>query len=728
MGMRPLFSSLASELRWISSLVMLLFFVSCNSQLADLTPIRRTPVSLTTTNEGTFTKMMIYATNVDGSFAFARQFTSSALIEQEVPIGQYNFYGMTFNGLTSERCSKVSASLKGLSNQVILNFDEATCADPDFLGNDPTLNLATLPAVTLPFTRIELCDSVSNITSGSDACTDDLDDATRVHGRGHAVSYRITLLQFEKTNGEAVVSSGMFLGCETSNYPVNSVRGLINSSILNYLPAGDGSSTPFKIRFEFYSQGSCAGTSYVVDLDHGLKTSSSKAKYVITPGAPAQQKLYFKLAEEEICHGDALTAEFVGGPGSISSPRLICNEAQLYNIFPNTAVAADYTLSAAKSYKLLADIDLSDNPVTGSGFSPAWESCVVPGSNFMPIGRTYDGTTCGSGHIPDANFDGNGHSIKGLRIRNPLALTAGFYGTLPSGGRHQIQRLTFIDSVVYGRGSTGTVAGLAKNAHFRDIVLVNPLVHAPLYDRIGGLVGETEAGSIQNVSISNLNLTGRDYVGGLVGNSIFSITSPSITKAYVNGIINGRGTVGGIVGIHNSATAGTLATISNSRFSGSINTSDRYAGGLVGWAYTTRIENSYAQAAFNSTFNGSAYLGGIVGYFVDNTVSGSGGVYSSYASWSVSDICANGALCFIGEVVGATDPSYNVQHFDTTVWAAESALGLTTHVVGSSQPSTTFIDASPGWIKADTSSLMGFFLPSVWVFSDFANPKLVDEP
>lgn len=137
MGFCPFFYSFLKELRWFSSLVVLFLFVSCNSQMADLTPIRLTPVRMTTSNEGTFTKMMVYATKSDGSFAFARQFSASAVIEQEVPIGQYNFYGMTFNGMTSERCSKVSASLSGLSNAVTLSFDEVTCADPAFLGNDP---------------------------------------------------------------------------------------------------------------------------------------------------------------------------------------------------------------------------------------------------------------------------------------------------------------------------------------------------------------------------------------------------------------------------------------------------------------------------------------------------------------------------------------------------------------------------------------------------------------
>lgn len=712
-------------------LFLLLFIIGCNSEMATLTSIRRTPITLTTSNIGTFTKVLIYGSRAGGSEAFANfHDTTPPTIDRELINGEWTFYGLAYNNFSISTCAITTVSVAKVRQYVNLDFSNATCGNPVFLGTNPQLN-PSMTDIAFSTTRLEFCESVQGITNSDDECTDDLSSVNRKQGRGHASSFRYRLMAFEKTNGVVTTTgNGFDTPCVNSTPSAGSYRGLSPTQMGFNLPAGDGATTPFLIRMKIYpaSTACSTGTPATLDLPNGVVSNTSQAKYVIQPGAPATHKLYLKMAEEEICQGDALALVFAGGDGSISSPRLICNETQLYNIFPNTTVAADYSLSAAKSYKLLTDIDLSDNSVTGSGYSPPWASCVEAGSNFMPIGRTYDGTTCASANIPIANFDGSGHSIKGLKIKNSLATSTGFYGTLSSGGLHHIQRLTFIDSVIEGTGRTGTVAGLATNAHFRDLVLVNPSVSAPVYDRIGGLVGDLEAGSIQNILITDLNLTARDYVGGLVGITVFSVTPPSITKAYVNGIINGREIVGGMVGMHNYTTTGTLATISNSKFSGSINTTEQFTGGLIGWAYTTRIENSYAQVAFNSTFAGSPFLGGIVGYFVDNTAGGLGGVYSSYASWSVSDICGNGALCYIGEVVGNKDPSYDVQHFDTTVYVAESALGLTTAVVGSSQPSTTFLDASPGWTKADTSSLMGFFLPSVWIFSDFQNPKLVDEP
>lgn len=535
-------------------------------------------------------------------------------------------------------------------------------------------------------------------------------------------------MQFEKTKGQTSVSSGISSGCQLVNYPSNSLRGKVSTSIPNYLPVGDGSTTPFHIRFEFFQQDLCAGSPHVVDLNNGLKTNSSQAKYITIPSVVNSQKLYFKLGKSEICKGSSLTTEFAGGSGGVSTPNLICTENQLYNIFPTTTVVNNYLDKAGSSYKLLADIDLSDNPVTGSGFSPPWESCVDPGSNFMPIGRTYDGTTCATANIPDANFDGNGHFIKGLKINNSQPLSTGFYGTLSAGGQHRIQRLTFKDSFVIGVGSTGTVVGGATNTHFRHITLQNPTVTSPLNDNIGGMVGVQTAGSIQNIYISNLNLTGREGVGGVVGTTAYAGSSPSLTKSFVSGTVNGGSYIGGLVGFSNSGTSTILTTLSKSRFTGTINVSGQFIGGLIGWGDTTRVEDSYAQTNFNSSFAGTVRLGGIVGYLRFNNGTGDGGVYSSYALSSVTDICGSSSLCYIGEVVGSGDGSYLAQDFETTVYVPE-AVPRTTPVVGSPQPLGSFLDSTPGWLKlSDGSSLMGLFLPDVWEFSDTANPKLVDEP
>lgn len=712
------------------SLIILFILSACNSQVADLTPIRMTPIRITTSNEGTFTQMMIFATNPDGSFAFARRFTSAPVIEQEVPIGQYRIYGMTFNAMTSERCAKVERPLSGLSNEVTLNFTEDACANPDFLGEDPDLNLTAPGSVTFSFTSVELCDALSNLTDFHDACTDDLNDPLRKNSRGHAMSVRITLSQYEKVRGQKTVSPGLTWGCQSTAPTGTSVRGLANNGVSNFAPAGDGSTTPFHMRFEFYFRDNCAGTPYIVDLDHGLVTNTSKVKHVLTPGLPAMRKLFFKIGKEEVCQGENLTQTFATGDGPISRPYIICNETQFYNILPNSTIAGDYTARASQSYKLFTDIDLSDNSGTGGGdFNPAWESCVQSGSNFMPIGFTYNGASCGNTSLANVHFDGNGHTIKGLKIYNGQNLATGLYSILNSGS-NIIQRLTLEDSEVSGQNNTGSLVGYGVDATVRNLNLKNAIVHGPTSDYVGGLAGRADSSTVENVSITGLSVSGRSYVGGLFGSTNLNSIPTDITRAFVSGSISAYSYVGGLVGISNGAGFGSLAKISKSKFAGTITTAQLFTGGIIGFGYTTRIENSYAQAFLINTYLGSPMMGGIAGYMSDDTAANEAGVFSSITSLTITDACPNTpvTLCYIGEIIGNHDGSFGDSNFDTAVFPANEELGTTPALRGSKQPDFSFLSANPDWRRADNTSIMSFFLPTVWQFSNTAVPKLVDEP
>lgn len=708
---------------------MLLFLTACNSELAKLSPIRMTRVLINTSNEGTFDRIMVYATRTDGSHAFGRFNSSVVEINEEVPMGLYNFYGLAYNAMSIKKCSKATAYLSGSSNRVTLNFESATCADSEFLGNDPALNGSVFPAVTFPYTSIELCDSVTNITDTFDSCTDNLADGLKKHKRGHALSAKISLLSYDKVRGQYITGAEYGWGCQPVTPFGGTLRGLSISGVSNFAPAGDGSSTPFLMRFEFYpNSATCSGeTPYIVDLPNGIVANNSKVKHVLD--ATPARKLYFKIAEDEICQGDNLTTAFAGGDGSYDSPKLICNESQFYSIFPTTNLAADYATRANYSYKLLSDIDLSDHAVTGSGFNPPWTSCVSAGSNFMPIGYTWDGTACATTSSAGMQFFGNDKTIKGMSIIRPGSFV-GFYRSLDHAGGQAsfIQNLKIADSTFVGTSYVGALVAQAQRTVFNNITFSNVSVQTTVSAFTGSIAGETLGGTITNVHGTGMTITGVGNVGGLVGQTSKADdgSMTAIASSSIRGDITGVSYVGGLVGDMGNLSANSLSTISTSSFVGSI-TADNIIGGLVGQTASTRIENSYARGDFTVTAAGNVRLGGLVGYATVRT--GSGGIYSSYIMGSLSHSClANDATCFMGTVIGSTDASSNATHYETVAYPSMDHISATTFTYGSIQTDTSFMSSNPGWVRPGPFSIMGSFSPTIWQFTDGANPSLVGEP
>lgn len=138
-----------------------------------------------------------------------------------------------------------------------------------------------------------------------------------------------------------------------------------------------------------------------------------------------------------------------------------------------------------------------------------------------------------------------------------------------------------------------------------------------------GLFSSIRGGAIINLGIRNATISGKDYVGGLVGS--MSANDDLIENCFVTGSIIGNNYSGGIVG---SFTSGTII---NSFAEGTV-TSTYYCGGIAGYMYGTNayIKNSYAACTCNSndtsgikglaSYTGSRLTGNIVNSFYDNTL------------------------------------------------------------------------------------------------------------
>ncbi|PKI79784.1 hypothetical protein CP960_12710, partial [Malaciobacter halophilus] len=126
----------------------------------------------------------------------------------------------------------------------------------------------------------------------------------------------------------------------------------------------------------------------------------------------------------------------------------------------------------------------------------------------------------------------------------------------------------------------------------------NMTIDRPTENNIG-LFGRSSSGSsVSNLKITNIDFTGQQYVGGIVGFSyseLFNVTA--------SGQINFTKYAGGLVGTNYRPIENSYANInlnSTTNFS--------YAGGLVGYNYSD-ITNSYATGLVNAV----NYMGGLVG-------------------------------------------------------------------------------------------------------------------
>jgi hypothetical protein len=193
-----------------------------------------------------------------------------------------------------------------------------------------------------------------------------------------------------------------------------------------------------------------------------------------------------------------------------------------------------------------------------------------------------------------------------------------------------------------------------------------------------GLFGRTEyQAQINNLSIVDVNITGTDYVGGLVG-----FNSSGITSSGVTGSIIGDNRIGGLAGRNwgsintslNAAsvngyndvgglTAGNYGTITNSYNTGAV-WANSDVGGLVGENYGT-IDKCYSTGAVS----GERRFGGFVSFnwedsiitasFWDMETSGqatsAGGSGKTTAEMQTGTTFLDAGWDFVGETANGTE-------------------------------------------------------------------------
>ena len=183
-------------------------------------------------------------------------------------------------------------------------------------------------------------------------------------------------------------------------------------------------------------------------------------------------------------------------------------------------------------------------------------------------------------------------------------------------------------------GSSGTP--FTGNFNGSNNTISNLVINKPTAEYVG--LFASVSGQISNLGLINVNVTGYDYVAGLVGYS-----DGAISNSYSTGDVNGHGAVAGLVGYSNGA-------ISNSYSVGDVN-GVFYVGGLVGYLDVGRtISNSYSTGDVNSSWG---LVGGLVGYQEVSSI-----ITYSYSTGNVnSEDSSTGGL--VGYSAGTISYSYS---------------------------------------------------------------------
>ncbi|MCX5637013.1 MAG: hypothetical protein NTX52_04880, partial [Planctomycetota bacterium] len=214
------------------------------------------------------------------------------------------------------------------------------------------------------------------------------------------------------------------------------------------------------------------------------------------------------------------------------------------------------------------------------------------------------------GTLFDGIFDGNSHIISNLTIastQDHIALF-GYFGQYA-----QITNLGVENVNITGRNYVGGLVGCSGFGKLTACYATGSVSGTDYY--AGGLVGKGWSGALTDC-YATCSVGGTNRVGGLVGDSWGTLTA-----CYATGSVTGTTNVGGLAGEDRSLLiTGCYAT-------GSVSGTES-VGGLVGFHCYGSLNACYATGSVSGTY----YVGGLVGFQNASSIT------NCYSAGSVSGI------------------------------------------------------------------------------------------
>ena len=263
------------------------------------------------------------------------------------------------------------------------------------------------------------------------------------------------------------------------------------------------------------------------------------------------------------------------------------------------------------------------------------------------------------------------HALDGTGYRETATADLNTAGC-PDEGCRGYELVTYIDLADFGESSGWMPIGNpanAFNAHFdgNGFTIRNLFINRPTENNIGLFGSMSRQAVLNDIHLTDINVTGRESVGGLVGflTEENTATRGTISRSSVHGAVNGKGArVGGIIGSGQSlnltsaaahiivrgetlAVGGFIgfgrdAMVINSSVVGNISSSDRETGGFIGFGGGAHISDSYAFVNVSGGRGNNGQVGGFIG---------SGGNIQIDHSYAIAHIVGTGNA--VGGLIGS---------------------------------------------------------------------------
>jgi filamentous hemagglutinin family protein len=283
---------------------------------------------------------------------------------------------------------------------------------------------------------------------------------------------------------------------------------------------------------------------------------------------------------------------------------------------------------------------------------------------------------------------------------------------------------------------TGTFNGMN---HYVNGIYVN----VPGGSEVGPF-GETSAAStIENVGLTNVQIIGANYVGGLVGwnkgtvlnsystgtvtglgvddsGGLVGLSWGAITSSYSTASVNGISYAGGLVGV----TYGGSVTSSYSTGSVTVGSAETNVGGLVGYDDGgTTINDAYSTGAVTAG-SGSSDVGGLVGLNAGDAINN---------TYSTGLVTGGSGSSDVGGLVGYNDGTVNNSFWDVDSAGSGIVSGVgsdsTPNATAGVTPATTAELESQSFILANSPVAPTWDFTNVWTTDGgTTTPQLIGLP
>ncbi len=229
--------------------------------------------------------------------------------------------------------------------------------------------------------------------------------------------------------------------------------------------------------------------------------------------------------------------------------------------------------------------------------------------DWVPIG--YSDT-----YAFEGTFDGNGHTISGIRIQDVTDDNQGFFGYL----KGTVRNLKLSGTIETETSNVGGLAAVMAPDSAVENCTVNMTVSGK--DKVGGIAGQSTSARIENCRNTG-NISGTVKIGGIVGENWNGSVRQCSNTGTISSSGRGVGTygTGGIAG----RSVARDASIQECYNTGSIRSNNECAGGIVGYtnAAGSTVDSCYNTGVVSGEEGQSSlpnYIGGIVGSIGENGV------------------------------------------------------------------------------------------------------------